>query len=70
VFQPFSYGPRNCIGRALAYNEMRLILARVLWNFDMELCKESQDWATQKTFVLWEKSELHCVLKPRKETGR
>lgn len=28
--KPFNIGPRGCIGRNLAYAEMRLILARVL----------------------------------------
>jgi cytochrome P450 len=34
--QPFSYGPRNCIGRNLAYVEMKLIIARLVWTFDLE----------------------------------
>lgn len=33
VFQPFSIRPRNCLGRNLAYTEMRMILARGLWTF-------------------------------------
>ncbi|KAF7174254.1 hypothetical protein CNMCM6106_008462 [Aspergillus hiratsukae] len=65
VFQPFSFGPRNCIGRNLAYNEMRVILAKVLWNFDLELCEESHDWAEQKSYVLWEKPGLLCRLRKR-----
>jgi cytochrome P450 len=65
VVQPFSVGPRNCIGRNLAYNEMRLILARVLWNFDLELCDESREWYQQKTYILWEKPPLMCRLKQR-----
>jgi cytochrome P450 len=65
VFQPFSVGPRNCIGRNLAYNEMRLILARVLWNFDLELCDQSQEWYKQKSYILWEKPPLICKLKQR-----
>jgi cytochrome P450 len=65
VFQPFSVGPRNCIGRNLAYNEMRLILARVLWNFDLTLCEESNEWYKQKAYVLWEKPPLMCKLKHR-----
>ncbi|PWY68979.1 cytochrome P450 [Aspergillus sclerotioniger CBS 115572] len=65
VVQPFSVGPRNCIGRNLAYAEMRVILARVLWNFDIELCEESLDWYNQKSYSLWEKPPLMCRLKAR-----
>ncbi|KAL5356419.1 cytochrome P450 [Aspergillus floccosus] len=63
VVQPFSVGPRNCIGRNLAYAEMRLILARVLWNFDLELCEESLSWKYQKSYVLWDKPALMCNIK-------
>ncbi|KAF9882844.1 hypothetical protein FE257_004956 [Aspergillus nanangensis] len=65
VVQPFSVGPRNCIGKNLAYAEMRIILARVLWNFDLELCQESENWSDQKTYNLWEKPALMCNLKLR-----
>ncbi|RAQ47341.1 cytochrome P450 monooxygenase [Aspergillus flavus] len=65
VVQPFSTGPRNCIGRNLAYAEMRVILARVLWNFDLELCEESTQWSDQKAYTLWEKPPLMCRLKLR-----
>jgi cytochrome P450 len=65
MFQPFSFGPRNCIGKNLAYNEMRVILASVLWNFDLELCEQSHDWADQKSYVLWEKPGLFCRLRAR-----
>ena len=34
---PFGTGPRVCIGRNLAYLEMRLILSHLLWSFDIEL---------------------------------
>ncbi|CAI6339310.1 unnamed protein product [Periconia digitata] len=58
VFQPFSHGPRNCLGKNLAYHEMRIILATVLWHFDLELCEESNSWSDQKSYILWEKPEL------------
>lgn len=32
--QPFSVGPANCIGKNLAYAEMRLLLANLVWHFD------------------------------------
>jgi len=66
VLQPFSVGPRNCIGRNLAYAEMRLILARMLWNFDLELQPDSQTWSSQKIFALWEKRPMHVKLIARK----
>ncbi|KAL2018184.1 hypothetical protein VTK56DRAFT_1157 [Thermocarpiscus australiensis] len=62
VLQPFSIGPRNCIGKNLAYAEMRLILARVLWNFDLELMPESRNWDDQKIYTLWEKGALMVKL--------
>ncbi|KFY45029.1 hypothetical protein V495_03143 [Pseudogymnoascus sp. VKM F-4514 (FW-929)] len=64
ALQPFSVGPRNCLGRNLAYAEMRLILAQVIWNFDMELTTESENWADQKIFSLWEKTPLYVKLTP------
>jgi cytochrome P450 len=58
VFQPFSVGPRNCIGKNLAYMEMRLILARLVWNFDISLNSQSTEWLEQKIFFLWDKPAL------------
>ncbi|KAL1984736.1 hypothetical protein VTN96DRAFT_8769 [Rasamsonia emersonii] len=63
--QPFSTGPRNCLGQTLAYHEMRLILAKVLWHFDLSLCDESADWADQKVYMLWEKKPLMVRLAAR-----
>ncbi|KXJ87451.1 cytochrome P450 [Microdochium bolleyi] len=66
VLQPFSVGPRNCIGRNLAYAEMRLILTRLLYNFDLELQPQSRNWNDQRTFTLWEKGELMVKVMPAK----
>lgn len=95
VLQPFSVGPRNCIGKkyvissfplfnpfvcvscvpavqasltlgagSLAYAEMRLILARLLWKFDLELMPESRNWSDQKIYTLWEKGAINVKLSP------
>jgi len=63
VFQPFSVGPRNCVGRNLAYAEMRLILAKVLYNFDLDLDVKTGQWMDQKVYTLWEKKPLWVKLK-------
>ena len=65
ALQPFSWGPRNCLGKNLAYNEMRSILARVVFAFDMQLCPESQNWTDQKTWIVWEKPPLMVQLRRR-----
>ncbi|KAJ6438213.1 putative pyridine nucleotide-disulfide oxidoreductase RclA [Purpureocillium lavendulum] len=41
ALQPFSVGPRSCIGMNLAFAEMNLILARIIFSFDLELSTES-----------------------------
>ncbi|KAH7055844.1 putative cytochrome P450 [Macrophomina phaseolina] len=66
ALQPFSFGPRNCIGRNLAYAEMRLIMASILWHFDLELAEGQEGWPDQKIYLVWEKHPLMVRLKPVK----
>lgn len=64
VVNPFSFGPRNCLGKNLAYAEMRLILAKVLFNFDIELVDKQENWMSgQKVYTLWEKPALEVRLR-------
>ncbi|KAI5371060.1 Putative cytochrome P450 [Septoria linicola] len=65
AMQPFSFGPRNCIGKNLAHAEMRLIMAKLIWSFDMELDSKSEDWLERcRVFTLWDKPELAVRLTP------
>jgi cytochrome P450 len=62
--QPFSLGPRNCIGRNLAYMEMRILVARLFWNFDVVSVDGAPLWDPKgemkfkKAFMVWEKSDI------------
>ncbi|KAF2497637.1 cytochrome P450 [Lophium mytilinum] len=67
ALQPFSYGPRNCLGKNLAYHEMRIILSKVLWNFDLEMLPECEDWTDQEVYTLWQKHPLKCKMTPIRE---
>uniref|UniRef100_A0A8D2DW39 unspecific monooxygenase n=1 Tax=Sciurus vulgaris TaxID=55149 RepID=A0A8D2DW39_SCIVU len=42
VYMPFGNGPRNCIGMRFALMNMKLALIRVLQNFSIHPCKETQ----------------------------
>ncbi|KAI0525454.1 cytochrome P450 [Xylaria bambusicola] len=65
AMQSFSVGPRNCIGRNLAYAEMRLILAKIIYNFDMSLADDSRHWLRgQRAYTIWDKPPLNVVLTP------
>ncbi|TDZ32606.1 Trichothecene C-15 hydroxylase [Colletotrichum spinosum] len=66
ALKPFHTGPRNCLGMNLAYAEMRMILAKVVWNFDLQLASESKDWIDHEVFILWSKPGLKVHLTPRK----
>lgn len=65
AFQPFQLGRHSCIGQSLAYAEMRLVLARLIYAFDFELAdpKDVWDWGRQKTFIFWEKEPLKVFLR-------
>ena len=43
AFNPFSIGPRGCVGKGLAMVELMLTLATVLRKFDFRLTPESDD---------------------------
>ncbi len=44
---------------------MRLILARVLWNFDMRIADDSRHWlGRQRIYLMWEKGPLNAYLVP------
>ncbi|KAA8893037.1 cytochrome P450, partial [Sphaerosporella brunnea] len=57
--QPFLLGTRVCLGRNLAMLEMRVILAKMLWAYDMTLQDDALDWVRDSTAVmLWRKPDL------------
>nr|ACZ55941.1 cytochrome P450 monooxygenase [Fusarium incarnatum] len=64
--KPFSIGPRNCIGMNLAYAEMRMMLARTVWEFDLRLAEDSRNWYDEsRVYLAWHKPALNVYLVPR-----
>jgi hypothetical protein len=48
---------------------MRLILALIIFNFDMKIADESRDWIVQKNFLMWQKGPLKVYLTPKAESS-
>lgn len=54
------------MGRHLAWAEMRLIIAKLVWTFDIETTGKSLQWSDLRTFLLIEKKPLEVRLEIRK----
>lgn len=51
---------------SLAIMEMRLVLARLFFEYDFELMLSYENWHDQKIYLLWEKGPLVVKLTPAK----
>ncbi|OAL05172.1 cytochrome P450 [Phaeosphaeriaceae sp. SRC1lsM3a] len=71
----FSLGPRGCIGKHLAYMEMRLIIGKLLWWNDVERVKEmgneiwnpAREYENMTVYTNWSKKGLKVRLRARKD---
>ncbi len=69
VYYPFGYGPRSCIGEALAYMELRIILASMVFAYDWEWVNTELDWFKSIRFYgMWEKPAVIVKFHPRNES--
>jgi cytochrome P450 len=50
-----------------AWAEMRVVLARLLWAFDLTLKDENDrwDWGTQNTYIFWVSRQIHYEISKR-----
>ncbi len=64
AFTPFGGGPRYCPGRNLAILEIRMVMAMLLKNFEIELVTEYSDVKEIMAFVMMSKG-YQVRLKPR-----
>ncbi|KAI0187289.1 cytochrome P450 [Xylaria flabelliformis] len=68
--QPFLMGVNVCIGRGLALMEMRVILAKMLWNFDWTIEEtDGASFETAKAWHVWMKNPVQMRLQPSTHKG-
>ncbi|KAM7203470.1 Cytochrome P450 [Naviculisporaceae sp. PSN 640] len=71
AWQPFLLGSRGCLGQNLAWAELRLIMAKLVWNFDFEMSKDPArrlNWEKLKTHLLVETEPVWVRIRPREAT--
>ncbi|KAI2628673.1 cytochrome P450 monooxygenase-like protein [Hypoxylon sp. NC1633] len=64
--QPFSTGPRGCLGINLAYLELRISLAKVVFAYDFELeSKELKSWNEESpVYLFWKRPRILVKFHP------
>jgi cytochrome P450 len=70
-FHPFGFGPRSCAGQALAWAEMRLLLTRLIWSFDIRdtPARTVRPWTSQKIYWTWQRDALQVSVRAASEVG-
>ncbi|KAK7749836.1 hypothetical protein SLS53_000417 [Cytospora paraplurivora] len=64
--QPFSLGPRGCLGRHLGWMELSTTIAKLVWVYDLEPLDRSLDWHRDSHMhTLWIKPKLLVRAKNR-----
>ncbi|KAJ6468383.1 cytochrome P450 [Mycena sanguinolenta] len=68
AFIPFSVGPSNCVGRNLAYQEMRMVICTLISKFDMRFEEgfDVNSWEEDMLdYFVVQRGRLPVVLTPR-----
>ncbi|KAK4210842.1 cytochrome protein [Rhypophila decipiens] len=68
--QPFSLGPRGCLGQNFAIMEVNQILAKMIFRYDWEAVDDSLNWqAESRCHVMWWKPGLYVRFRERLDVG-
>ena len=66
-FFPFSLGPRTCIGQTFAQFEARVLMARLLQEFELTLSPGQNEIKHEESLTLRPKGGVLCTIKRRGE---
>ncbi|KIJ62772.1 hypothetical protein HYDPIDRAFT_41487 [Hydnomerulius pinastri MD-312] len=68
AFVPFSFGPANCVGKNLAYQEMRTVICMMIQRLEFRFAEgyDPESWERDlKDYFVATKGKLPVVLSPR-----
>jgi cytochrome P450 len=65
AYLPFSLGPRSCVGRPLALLELRVVVIKLLQEFDFSVVHDDPAFQeTPKVTMTLEPASLKIIVKP------
>ena len=50
--------------------QLKLVMAKIIWEFDMELCDGQEEWDNQPVWLVYEKAPLMVRLRSRFDVRR
>ncbi|KAF7954467.1 hypothetical protein EAE96_005588 [Botrytis aclada] len=71
ILKPWGLGARVCLGRSFGQAELRLVLARLVWNFDLQSAMGAQgvDWFALKNYIVVQKEPIWVTIREREGEG-
>jgi cytochrome P450 len=69
AFIPFSFGPSMCVGKTLAYQEMRILICLMMYQFEMRFADDFEPklWEDNlRDFFVTMNGNLPVILTPRR----
>jgi cytochrome P450 len=65
--KPFGLGGRNCLGKSVALAEMRIVLTKLVWTFELSATSGGLvNWKELKNYIVVQKEPIHIVVGLRK----
>jgi hypothetical protein len=65
-FMPFGYGPRLCLGKRLALTEIKVAMTKMLREFEIKTCSETQVRTLIHICTFKEKNEFYKFISNRR----
>ncbi|KAK6599736.1 cytochrome P450 [Botrytis cinerea] len=68
ILKPWGLGSRVCLGRSFGQAELRLVLARLVWNFDLQGADgKGVDWFELKNYIVVQKEPIWVTIREREK---
>lgn len=64
ILKPWGLGARVCLGRSFGQAELRLVLARLVWNFDLQSAAgKGVNWFELKNYIVVQKEPIWVTIR-------